>query len=397
MISFNGFITEALDLQGLNAQLMHLDHPHQKHILYNKAGAQLALSLGKKMHKLFQTGESKDIMVSRKVDGGVSVIIANRNGETSVSTKSAFNKDPKINFTDEDIDRNHGKTPGLADTLKHVLKHAQGLVHDDKAVQGDLIYTHNANRPTNMEPQTNGTSTRHIPNRIGITHAGPPKAMGIALHTEYDEHGIARSGISPKTIRHKKDVFVADTSFKVNPQHYDPKQQLTVDKHLKSAEELVKKYPQHFEVPQEHRDHLLTYMNALSDGLEPGQIRSPNIDDYVQHLQNKGLKEAEKVKTDKSKQAKIDKFLEMGKDVRRNRQQFNTLFKFHDHMHAVTQGLSSTLPMNKASNFITDIDGQPSTDEGVVVADKRTGQIMGKYVPQTIVHQLRHNPRFKRA
>jgi hypothetical protein len=56
----------------------------------------------------------------------------------------------------------------------------------------------------------------------------------------------------------------------------------------------------------------------------------------------------------------------------------------------------STLALNKASNFVTDIDGQPSTDEGVVVADKRTGQIMGKYVPQTIVHELRHNPRFKR-
>lgn len=397
MISFNNFITEALDLQGLNAQLMHLDHPHQKHILYNKAGAQLALSLGKKMHKLYQTGDSKDIMVSRKVDGGVSVIIANRNGEVSVSTKSAFNKEPKINFTEEDIDRNHGKTPGLADTLKHVLKHAQGLVQDNKAVQGDLIYTHNPNRPTNMEPQSNGTTTHNVPNRIGIMHAGPPKAMGIALHTEYDEHGIARSGISPKTIRHKKEVFVADTSFKVNPQHYDPKQQQTVEKHLANAEQLLKSYPQHFEVPSEHKDHLLTYMNSLSDGLKPGEIRKPNIDDYIQHLANKGMKEAEKVKTEKSKQAKIDKFAEMGKDVRRNRQQFNTLFKFHDHMHGVTQGLMSTLALNKASNFVTDIDGQQSTDEGVVVADKRTGQIMGKYVPQTIVHELRHNPRFKRS
>jgi hypothetical protein len=138
-------------------------------------------------------------------------------------------------------------------------------------------------------------------------------------------------------------------------------------------------------------------MNALSDGLEPGQIRKPNIDDYIQHLQNKGLKEAEKVKTEKSKQSKIDKFLEMGKDVRRNRQQFNTLFKFHDHMHAVTQGLTSTLAHNKASNFVTDIDGEQSTDEGVVIADKRTGQIIGKYVPQKVVHQLRHNPRFRRS
>ncbi len=45
------------------------------------------------------------------------------NGRFFVATKSAFNKNPKINYTHEDIEKNHGHAPGLVEKLKAALTH----------------------------------------------------------------------------------------------------------------------------------------------------------------------------------------------------------------------------------------------------------------------------------
>ena len=57
-----------------------------------------------------------------------------------VASKSAFNKNPKINYTPEDIEANHGHAPGLVDKLKASLEHLPKITPHG-VFQGDLLHT----------------------------------------------------------------------------------------------------------------------------------------------------------------------------------------------------------------------------------------------------------------
>ena len=70
------------------------------------------------------SGKSKKkVDLHVKWDGAPAVFagINPENGKFFVGTKSIFNKTPKINYTNADIDANHGG--GLADKLKVALKY----------------------------------------------------------------------------------------------------------------------------------------------------------------------------------------------------------------------------------------------------------------------------------
>ena len=60
------------------------------------------------------------------------------NGKFFVATKSVFNKNPKLNYTNSDIDKNHAG--GLAEKLKVALKELSKLGITG-VIQGDMMYT----------------------------------------------------------------------------------------------------------------------------------------------------------------------------------------------------------------------------------------------------------------
>ena len=49
------------------------------------------------------------------------------NNKFFVASKSAFNKNPKINYTPEDIEKHHGHAPGLVEKLKLALRYLPAL------------------------------------------------------------------------------------------------------------------------------------------------------------------------------------------------------------------------------------------------------------------------------
>jgi hypothetical protein len=394
MISFLKFsIFEETD-SNVNKELSHLDHPYQMHVLHGKNGAVSTIRNLRDTHNYFKTGKSNTVFTSRKVDGGVSVILKNHpTFGFSVSTKSAFNVNPKINYTEEDIEKNHGHAPGLVSALKHVLKHGRNLIKPGHTVQGDLLYTHNDNKSSTNNPKIFSHHTSSTPNRIEYRHSGPPKKFGIALHTEY-ENNVARSGVSSKALNHSKDIFVADTSYEPKTHHYEEKHQNLAEKHLTAAEDIVKKHPEHFDISKEHKEHLLTYMNSLRT--KTGPITSPTHEGYIEHLNKISAKRQAGVKTPKAKEQKTSSFKNIADEVSKNRPKFKSIFDFHNHINKVTEALTSTLEHNKPSNFTSHIDNASSTDEGIVVANKNTRNIHFKLVPNRIASALKYNPRFQR-
>ena len=89
--------------------------------------------------QMFKGKAKSKVNFTRKCDGAPAIFcgINPENGKFFVGTKSVFNKTPKINYTNADIDRNHGG--GLADKLKEALKHLPSLGIKG-VLQGDFLF-----------------------------------------------------------------------------------------------------------------------------------------------------------------------------------------------------------------------------------------------------------------
>ena len=105
-------------------KLTHLEHAEDHVVNAGAAGYKHAVNTLNAVHKTL-TGQKGGASITEKYDGSPSIVFGHHpaTGQFFVSTKSAFNKEPKINYTHEDIENNHGHAPGLVSNLKKALDH----------------------------------------------------------------------------------------------------------------------------------------------------------------------------------------------------------------------------------------------------------------------------------
>lgn len=110
-----------------------------------------------------------------------------------LSTKSYFNKTPKINYSVADIYENHSKrSPGLAEKLVEIMpamrkfyKDLRCLYKDTSIFQGDLLFY--------GTPEDGSFTPNTITYKFkGLENSWKDYTLGIALHTRYDN----KTGIS---------------------------------------------------------------------------------------------------------------------------------------------------------------------------------------------------------
>ena len=101
MFSFKGFVTK-----GTNT---HLEHLEDSIIDQGSKGGRNAVNFLKSIKKMLTGNVGGRLNVTVKWDGAPAVIcgINPENGKFFVGTKSVFNKNAKLNYTDADIDENH--------------------------------------------------------------------------------------------------------------------------------------------------------------------------------------------------------------------------------------------------------------------------------------------------
>src|SRR5512135_127007 len=119
--NFSQFLAEAVED---TERLSHLEHPEDHVINAGSEGAHHSVRTLVGVHHAI-LGHKTPVKVTTKYDGAPALIFGTH-PETKkffVASKSAFNKKPKINYSHEDVDRNHGHAPGLADKLKTALTH----------------------------------------------------------------------------------------------------------------------------------------------------------------------------------------------------------------------------------------------------------------------------------
>lgn len=340
-------------------KLLHLEHSEDEVFNNGHHGALNALDHIQAMRH----GDDR-VKVSTKWDGSPSVIMSkDKDGKFSVSTKSGFNKTPKINYTEEDVDRNHGHAPGLAQKLKSVLRHKDkiGLKHG-QTVQADLLYDehdkheedgHHSFKPNTIKYSVDKNSEEG--KKIGKSK------LGLAIHTEYHD-GEAQINPDVKTEDHP-DVYKAPVKVEHAKVKFDHDKLKEHEGHIgrltKSMSADDWSAIQHPEV----RDHAKVYINSK---VRKGES-DYNVPELIKHVHTKFQKEIDAAKTEKGKSSKTQKRDDLLNHIRVNAHAYKTAFQIQHHIAAAKHHIIDKLNDHIQGTFKHEYaNGQEAKPEGYV-------------------------------
>jgi hypothetical protein len=180
MFTFEGFLTEAKNL--------HLEHLEDEVLNNGVVGTRGAINFLQSLRDMLAGSAKSSVNVTVKWDGAPAIFagINPENGQFFVGTKGVFNKNAKINYTIDDIDRNHPGI-GLNQKLKVALTELSKLGITD-VIQGDMMFTQDDLEKKTIDGKQYVTFQ---PNTI--VYAVPMESasrilsstMGIVFHTTY--------------------------------------------------------------------------------------------------------------------------------------------------------------------------------------------------------------------
>lgn len=362
MIKFKEFLTEQEEVK----KLKHIEHPEDLHIDSGHAGFKHAVEVLNKSKKHVEQGkQSSDLTV--KYDGSPSVVYGHHpeTGKFFVATKSAFNKNPKLNYSNSDIEANHGHAPGLVSKLKSALKHLPKIAPKSGVFQGDLMHT-----PEDHTHKNGSVSFK--PNTITYTAHGEEAAkakrskLGIATHTQY--HGKDLESMSAEPIKSHEgfsahaDVHHISPTYHGSGKNLTPEQSHKFNSHLATAAEHDTKTDHEKIAPM--REHIKTYINAT---VRTGE--KPSVGGLKSHVAGKFQKEIDKVTTAKAKGAKTEKMNAALEHISQNDSHFTNALKTHEHVQAAKNILVHHMNRDY-SGFEHHLGDKNANPEGYVASHK---------------------------
>ncbi len=216
MKSFNTFLLN-------ESKNLHMEHLEDSIFNDGSSGGINALKFAESVLDMLSGNTSSSFNVTVKWDGAPAVFcgINPENKKFFVGTKSVFNKTPKINYTNADIDANHGHSKGLSDTLKVALANLKLLGIKD-ILQGDVMFTKGKTSTQKIDGQTHitftpNTITYAIPSNSGSAKEVKRANIGIVFHTKYTGTDMSSmsASFSPdvSSLRKTSKVWFQDANF----------------------------------------------------------------------------------------------------------------------------------------------------------------------------------------
>ena len=213
VLSFNGFLTEEKNL--------HLEHLEDEVLNNGVVGTRSAINYLQSLRDMLAGSSKSSINVTVKWDGAPAIFagINPENGQFFVGTKGVFNKNAKINYSHDDIDRNHPSS-GLNQKLKVALTELSKLGIKD-VLQGDMMFTQEDLENKTIDGKQYVTFQ---PNTI--VYAVPMESaqrilsskMGIVFHTTYSgktmEDMSASFSVNLRGLAKTSDVWYSDAEYR---------------------------------------------------------------------------------------------------------------------------------------------------------------------------------------
>jgi len=351
-------------------KLRHLDHAEDSLIRGKGDGFNDMISSLTMTHEYLSGGRKRpNYALSLKMDGSPSLVWG-YDPDTKkffVGTKSVFNANPKVNYSDADVDANHGHQQYLSDRLKLLLKHLKSVTPKGRIFQGDLMYT--SSDVAEMDGHvsfTPNTITYNVKKDSPEGKRVLKSKVGIAPHTEYikGEDGTLRAkfGVDPSQFKKHDDIHFMDTKV-AGPFKYTRADKEKFASHIERAKNLQKKLadPEATEIYKNHEKLLLAYINQAVK-----TKKENTLEGYLAFLQRQMTKNISNVKQDKTKdKIRSDLTAEM-QNVVANKSVFNNLFAAHKQIQSAKNVLVNV--MSAGSPYKENILGVPSKPEGYVVS-----------------------------
>jgi hypothetical protein len=361
------------------SQLTHIQHPEDRPLMHGSQGFEHAHAALMQAHEHMKAKKNSSHL-TMKYDGSPSLVFGHHpvTKKFFVATKSAFNKSPKINHTNADIERNHGHAPGLVSKLKAALKHLPKVTPKGGVYQGDLMHTrsdHVLHEAISFTPNTI-TYTAHGDEEKKVKRSH----VGIAVHQQYhpnpNKPGIEHMTVSPHPHTHNfkqhPDVHLKTAEHDTSKINYGKSDQSEFHKHMAAAKAIHDKHGANMykgtERHQGEGGHLATYINST---VRTGE--KPNAKGFQKHLASHHAKLASKVKTPAAVARHHASGLEHNSHVSKHAEHYNNLLSMHGHLAAAKNTLVKNLETHEGG-LEHRINGVRSKPEGFVINHKFKGQ-----------------------
>ena len=211
MFSFKGFTTQDRNT--------HLEHLEDDIINRGTKGGENAINFLKSIRNMLAGSSNKKVNMTVKWDGAPAIICGTNpeNGKFFVGTKAVFNKNPKINYTNADIRKNHSGE--LATKLSIALRELSRLGIKG-VLQGDFLFAQSDLKKIDMDGDamisfTPNTITYAVPVASNIGRQISRAKMGIVFHTKYTGKSLDSMTAGFGTVSGRAtNVFLASAGYR---------------------------------------------------------------------------------------------------------------------------------------------------------------------------------------
>ena len=340
MLTFKQYLTEAKEGKNL-----HLEHLEDEVLNNGINGTRGAINFLQSLRDMLAGNAKRSINVTVKWDGAPAVFagINPENGKFFVGTKGVFNKTPKVNYTDADIDANHS-SGGLNEKLKVALKYLPKLGIKD-VLQGDLLFTQD---DLSTETIDGIPYTTFTPNTI--TYAVPKESadpikkskMGIVWHTTYTGDTLqsmrASFGASISGLTKTKDVWFTDADYKdtSGTVNFNKSETDKITAVLSLAGKTFRNMSANFMRQLMDREDIVILIKTFNNTkVREGQAisnTSRHTSDLIKYIEVKLQKNKDSVKTPKAKQAKQKTKDEVVGFLSSQKKGLQTIFDMQNHL-----------------------------------------------------------------
>ena len=387
-MKFSEYITEAKE--GKNVHLEHLED----NVLNNGvSGAREAINFLRSLRNMLAGHSDVKVNVTTKWDGSPAIFagINPENGKFFVGTKSVFNKNAKLNYTDADIDENH-PSEGLNDKLKIALAYLPKLGIKG-ILQGDMMFTKSDLKHEVIDGEEYiifqpNTIVYAVPVNTKLAKMMMAAQLGVVFHTSYTGKDIenmkASFNIDIGHLTTTKDVWFRDASFTdaSGSATFTEKETADLTSILSQAGRLFNTIPaltlNKIASSETYLLQIKTYNNTkIREGQEIRDTRA-HVNGLMKWVEDRLNKEILAAKKEETKQKRIKEKTEVMRFYRTNAAQLKNIF---DLMNMIIEAklmiIRKLETIRSIGTFVRTDDGfRITAPEGFVAVDKIKGNAL---------------------
>lgn len=386
-MKFSEFITEAKK-EGAN---LHLEHIEDEVLNRGVAGTRDAINFLQSLRDMLAGHSSSKVNVTTKWDGAPAVFCGTNpdNGKFFVGTKGVFNANPKLNYTDDDIDMNH-PSGGLNAKLKVALRYLpklgiKGVLQGDMMFSKGDINTQTIDGEEYITFQPN-TIVYAVPSDSKLAKAMTSAQMGIVFHTSYTGKTFsdmkASFNIDINHLSTTKDVWFRDAYFvdASGTVTFTEQETKILNSHLSLAGTTFQSINALTLNRIAASEIVLTYIKTFNntkvrEGMEIKDTVA-HTNDLIRWVEAKLNKDISDAKKEETKQKRIKEKTEIMRFFRGSARDLKNIFDLMNHLVASKNMIVGKLQQMKqvTNTFLRTDDGFKVTNpEGFVAVDKLKG------------------------